>query len=155
MTQLAGVCLAFGAQALHSFIDGIIFMSARGEHRTMNLHRIIAVGALAGLLAACQSATYSPRPITTAQPQGIDGQWVDPNGIISSFSAGRFETRTTDTNSLLAEGSYRHVSDRMVEIELTSLLRQTTSRVNCSLATQSQLNCTSSTGSQFTLVRRI
>ena len=120
----------------------------------MNLHRIIAVGALAGLLAACQSATYSPRPIAV-QPQGIDGQWTDPNGIISSFYNGRFETRTTDTNSLLAEGSYRHVSDQIVEIELTSLLRQTTSRVNCALATPSQLNCTSSTGAQFTLVRRI
>jgi hypothetical protein len=120
----------------------------------MNLHRIIAIGALAGLLAACQSATYSPRPMPV-QPQGIDGQWTDPNGIISSFSNGRFETRTTDTNSLLAEGSYRQVSAQVVEIELTSLLRQTTSRVNCALASQSQLNCTSSTGAQFTLVRRI
>ena len=129
-------------------------MTARGKHRAMKLHRIIAIGALAGLLAACQSASYSPRPMVV-QPQGIEGQWVDPNGIISSFSAGRFETRTTDTNSLLAEGSYRHVSDQIVEIELTSLLRQTTSRVNCALAGQSQLNCTSSTGSQFTLVRRI
>tara|TARA_R110002020_G_scaffold5887_4_gene24219 strand:- start:7714 stop:8079 length:366 start_codon:yes stop_codon:yes gene_type:complete len=121
----------------------------------MNIHRILAVGALAGLLAACQSASYSPRPMPVAQPQGIDGQWTDPNGIISSFNAGRFETRTTDTNSLLAEGSYRYVSDQMVEIDLTSLLRQTTSRVNCALATPSQLNCTSSTGSQFTLVRRV
>ncbi|MBC7281511.1 outer membrane lipoprotein Omp10 [Hoeflea sp.] len=121
----------------------------------MNLHRLIATGALAGLLAACQSASYSPRPLPPQQPQGIEGQWTDPNGIISSFSAGRFETRTTDTNSLLAEGSYRHVSPQVVEIELTSLLRQTTSRVNCALATPSQLNCTSSTGAQFTLVRRI
>ena len=120
----------------------------------MNLHRLIAIGALAGLLAACQSPDYSPRPVVSAQPQGIDGQWVDPNGIISSFNAGRFETRTTDTNSLLAEGSYRYVSDQVVEIDLTSLLRQTTSRVNCALAGLSQLNCTSSTGAQFTLVRR-
>jgi hypothetical protein len=129
-------------------------MTALGEHRTMNLHRIVAVGALTALLAACQSVTYSPRPLPV-QPQGIEGQWTDPNGIISSFSNGRFETRTTDTNSLLAEGSYRHVSDKVVEIELTSLLRQTTSRVNCALATPSQLNCTSSTGAQFTLLRRV
>lgn len=123
----------------------------------MNLHRIIAIGAFASLLAACQSATYSPRPIAVPQPQpqGIEGQWTDPNGIISSFSNGRFETRTTDTNSLLAEGTYTHVSAQVVEIELTSLLRQTQSRVNCALVTRSQLNCTSSSGSQFTLVRRI
>jgi hypothetical protein len=120
----------------------------------MNLKRTIVIGALAGLLAACQSTSYYPQQ-TAVQPQSIDGQWVDPNGIISSFTAGRFETRTTDTNSLLAEGSYHFVSDQIVEIELTSLLRQTTSRVNCALASQSQLNCTSSTGAQFTLVRRI
>ena len=121
----------------------------------MNLHRIIAIGALASLLAACQSASYSPRPMAVPQPQGIEGQWTDPNGIISSFSNGRFETRTTDTNSLLAEGTYTQVSPQVVEIELTSLLRQTQPRVNCALASQSQLNCTSSSGSQFTLVRRI
>ena len=111
-------------------------MTALGENRTMNLHRIVAVGALTAILASCQSATYSPRPLPV-QPQGIEGQWTDPNGIVSSFSNGRFETRTTDTNSLLAEGSYRHVSAKVVEIDLTSLLRQTTSRVNCALATPS------------------
>ena len=129
-------------------------MTDLGERRAMNLHRIIAIGALAALLAGCQSAGYSPRPMAPAQPQGIEGQWVDPNGIMSSFFNGRFETRTTDTNSLLAEGAYRQVSDKVVEIEMTSLLRQTTSRVNCALATQSQLNCTSSSGAQFTLLRR-
>lgn len=121
----------------------------------MKLHRTLAIGALAGLLAACQSATYSPRPIQMQPQAGIEGQWTDPNGIISSFSNGRFETRTTDTNSLLAEGTYTQVSSQVVEIQLTSLLRQTQSRVNCALASQSQLNCTSSTGAQFTLVRRV
>lgn len=120
----------------------------------MKIYNIIAFGAVAAVLAGCQSATYSPRPMVVAQPQGIEGQWVDPNGIVSSFSSGRFETRTTDTNSLLAEGSYRYVSAQTVEIDLTSLLRQTTSRVNCALAGPSQLNCTSSTGAQFTLARR-
>lgn len=123
--------------------------------RAMNKLRIIAISAMVALLAACQSATYTPRPIQPQTQQGIEGQWTDPNGIISSFINGRFETRTTDTNSLLAEGTYRYVSDRIVEIELTSLLRQTNSRVNCAMAGPSQLNCTSSTGSQFTLVRRI
>lgn len=119
----------------------------------MNKFRIFAIGALAAVVTACQSASYSPQPIPV-QPQGIEGQWTDPNGIISSFTNGRFETRTSDTNSLLAEGSYRYVSDRIIEIELTSLLRQTNSRVNCAMASQSQLNCTSSTGAQFTLVRQ-
>jgi hypothetical protein len=139
---------------LRGMLGGIIPVDdgSRG-YRAMNTLRIFAIGALAVVVTACQSATYTPRPIPV-QPQGIEGQWTDPNGIVSSFVNGRFETRTTDTNSLLAEGTYRYVSDNMVEIEMTSLLRQTNSRVNCALASQSQLNCTSSTGAQFTLVRQ-
>ena len=34
-------------------------------------------------------------------------------------------------------------------------LRQTTSTVNCALATSTQLNCTSSTGQQFILTRKV
>lgn len=116
--------------------------------------RLTAIAIIALTLASCQTETYSYRPYGQVPSSGIEGLWVDPNGIISSFQGGRFETRTTDSNSLLAEGSYRYVSNQMVEIDLTSLLRNTTSRVNCALVTLSQLNCTSSTGAQFTLVRR-
>ncbi|PWV97228.1 hypothetical protein DFR52_107142 [Hoeflea marina] len=119
----------------------------------MNTTRIVAIATLALTLAACQTETYSYREPAPRQDT-IEGQWVDPNGIISSFYNGRFETRTTDSNSLLAEGNYRQISPRTVEIELTSLLRNTTSRVNCAMVTPSQLNCTSSTGAQFSLARR-
>ena len=120
----------------------------------MTTRNIIAVSALSLGLAACQMGGFSSGPVMPQQPRGIEGRWVDPNGITSSFYAGRFETRTTDTGTLLAEGNYQQVNSRMVEIEMTSLLRNTTSRVNCALVTPSQLNCTSSTGSQFTLARQ-
>lgn len=139
---------------VHGMIQMGWFHNGKGLTCTMTTRNIIAVSALALGLAACQSGGFGPGPAMQQQPRGIEGQWVDPNGIISSFSAGRFETRTTDTGTLLAEGNYQQVSSRMVEIELTSLLRKTTSRVNCALVTQNQLNCTSSTGSQFTLVRQ-
>tara|TARA_B100000949_G_scaffold230101_1_gene239994 strand:- start:1786 stop:2151 length:366 start_codon:yes stop_codon:yes gene_type:complete len=118
--------------------------------------KILALAALPLALAACQSASYSSPGYNSPPPQaGIEGQWTDPNGIISSFYGGRFETRTTDgTNSLLARGNYTQVNPRLVEIDMTSLVRNTTSRVNCALATPNQLNCTSSTGSQFSLVRK-
>lgn len=111
--------------------------------------------ALAAGLAACQPRVYEtarpvePRPARAA----IEGEWVDPNGIISSFRGGTFETRTTDTGDLLATGNYRYVTPRMVEIDLRSLLRQTNSRVNCAVVSLSQLNCTSSDGAQFSLTR--
>ncbi|AHB02854.1 outer membrane lipoprotein [Brucella ceti TE28753-12] len=79
---------------------------------------------------------------------------VDPNGIASSFNGGIFETRTTDTNEKLAEGNYLYLSPQLVEINMRSIVRGTTSKVNCALVSPTQLNCTSSAGSRFSLTRR-
>ncbi|WP_099865440.1 outer membrane lipoprotein Omp10 [Pararhizobium haloflavum] len=125
------------------------------------MNRYLRLSCLAGmavLLAACQSAGPNRQLVLREVPQqrgpAIEGDWVDPNGIVSSFNSGRFETRTTDTNSLLADGSYTLVSDRLVEIDMTSRVRGTQSQVNCALVSPSQLNCTSDSGSQFSLARR-
>jgi hypothetical protein len=113
-----------------------------GDTNYMNrLVRISSIAGLAALLAACQAVNYR-------------GTWVDPNGIVSSFNNGRFETRTTDTNSLLADGNYQYRSDRLVEIQLTSRVRGTTSTVNCAIVSPTQLNCTSDAGAQFSLARQ-
>lgn len=122
----------------------------------MKIKSIITLLAASAALAACQSYP-SERPMQMApraQAVGVDGAWSDPNGIISTFRGGSFSTRTTDTNQLLASGSYTMQSDRLIEINLTSLVRNTQSKVNCALVTPSQLNCTSDSGSQFTLSRR-
>ena len=120
------------------------------------LRSIAAVTALAAL-AGC---TFDgPRyggggPIARA-PSGVEGDWVGTDGVaISRFTAGRFETYATDTGNKLAEGNYVQRDARTIDINLTSLIRQTTSSVACSLVTPRQMNCTSSAGSQFVLVRR-
>ena len=129
-----------------------------GDTNYMNrLVRISSIAGLAALLAACQAVNYSPAPVLREAPQPRDqlqGTWVDPNGIVSSFNNGRFETRTTDTNSLLADGNYQYRSDRLVEIQLTSRVRGTTSTVNCAIVSPTQLNCTSDAGAQFSLARQ-
>lgn len=113
---------------------------------------------LAATLAAC--TTYGPvnngggNVPVRQQNAGIDGNWVDANGITSTFNGGIFETRTTDTNEKLAEGNYRYMSPRLVEIDMRSIVRGTVSKVNCAQVTPSQLNCTTSTGAQFSLTRR-
>lgn len=106
-------------------------------------------------LAALASCVSNTRPLPRVeQTPTVEGKWVDPNGIVSTFQAGTFTTRTTDTNQLLASGTYSNVGPRLVEINMTSLLRNTQSRVNCALATDNQLNCTSESGSQFSLARQ-
>lgn len=114
---------------------------------------ILALASL-GLLAGCESERSTTQLPRIQQPVTVDGDWIDPSGIVSTFRAGTFNTRTTDTNQLLASGSYVNVSDKMVQINMTSLVRNSQSKVNCALVTPNQLNCTSDTGAQFSLARK-
>lgn len=105
-------------------------------------------------LASCSSTEREkPLPVAPA-PVTIEGTWTDPNGLISTFQAGAFSTRTTDTNQMLATGSYANTSGNLYEISLTSLVQNKQSKVNCALVNPNQLNCTADSGAQFTLARR-
>ncbi|RIK83581.1 MAG: hypothetical protein DCC69_14085 [Hyphomicrobiales bacterium] len=128
----------------------------------MNAGKFRAAGAVAVALAlaGCQGIGGPPRsggPIASAPPpsSGFNGDWMSTDGVaISRFNNGYFETLATDTGNKLAEGSYTQTGPTSVTISVTSLIRQTTTQVNCAMVTQTQLNCTSSAGSQFSLVRR-
>ncbi|MDF1633750.1 hypothetical protein [Mycoplana sp. MJR14] len=109
----------------------------------------------AAALASCQSSeranTYAP---VAQAPQGVDGSWVDANGLVSTFNGGQFATRTTDTNTTMATGTYVQQPGGLIEISLFSNISKSASKANCSLVTPRQLNCTSSSGAQFTLNRQ-
>jgi hypothetical protein len=106
-------------------------------------------------LASCSSTEQRERPLPVAPaPVTIEGTWTDPNGLISTFQAGSFSTRTTDTNQMLATGSYINSSGNLYEISLTSLVQNKQSKVNCALVNPNQLNCTADSGAQFTLARK-
>ena len=112
----------------------------------------------AASLSACVSQSPPPMAMQqpmAAQPMGVEGTWVDPNGITSTFQAGTFTTRSSDSNAVLASGTYTSTTPTLVEINMTSLVRKTQSRVNCQLATPNQLNCTQDSGAQFSLARKI
>ena len=125
----------------------------------MKIRTVLSLAAATAALSACVDFGGSRPPPAiraSAQPQGtgVEGNWSDANGLISTFQAGTFTTHTTDSNSVLASGTYTSVSPSLIEINMTSLVRKTQSRVNCSLVTQSQLNCTQDSGAQFSLARR-
>lgn len=114
---------------------------------------LITLAALAAL-AGCQTGGGGPAAVAV-QPTGVEGDWLSTDGVaLSRFTGGSFETIATDTNNKLSQGTYRYTDNRTVAIEVTSIIRQTQSSVNCALVTQQQLNCTSSSGQQFVLVRR-
>lgn len=111
----------------------------------------------AASLTACVSSPPPDRLPPLTQPQGVEGNWVDPNGIVSQFQGGQFTTRSSDSNALMASGTYVALSPTLVEINMTSFARANQprqSRVNCMLATPNQLNCTLDSGAQFSLARR-
>ncbi len=115
-----------------------------------------AAAALSALLAGCVSGGEElSRPMAPAPQSGVEGSWISTDGVaVSTFSAGVFATTATDTGNKLADGSYRMVDPKTVEITVVSLIRNTTTNVNCALVTTAQLNCTSSAGQQFVLTRR-
>jgi len=104
-------------------------------------------------LSACFSSSLDQLP--SVRLNNIDGQWVDANGIASSFNNGVFETRSGDTNEKLAEGNYIFRSNDLIELEIRSLVRGTVSRVNCLLVNSSRLLCKSQDSSNFALTKRI
>jgi hypothetical protein len=97
---------------------------------------------------AMRNANPPPRTMT------VDGNWSDTNGLISTFQAGTFTTHTTDSNTILASGTYTVTSPSLIEINMTSLVRKTQSKINCALISPYQLNCTSDAGKQFSLNRQ-
>ncbi|WP_208434932.1 hypothetical protein [Bartonella phoceensis] len=114
--------------------------------------RILYLTITALVLSACIFSQYYGQNI----PAGIDGKWVDENGIISFFRNGVFETHAADTEEKLSEGTYNYVSAQNIEIEIRSILRGTVSKVECMISRDAmKLLCTSHTGSQFSLNRKL
>jgi hypothetical protein len=130
-----------------------IFGGAYGE-KDMKTY-VIPVLLSAAVLASC-SSTERTRPLPAAPaPVTIEGAWTDPNGLVSTFQAGNFNTRTTDTNQLLASGTYVKLSGgNLYEISMVSHVQNKQSKVNCALVSQQQLNCTADSGARFSLTRK-
>lgn len=109
--------------------------------------------AISGCVSAPQGG-YGPSRTVPASSI-VDGQWTDTSGVaISTFSGGAFQTIAMDTGNKLSEGTYRQVDANNIEISMTSLIRQTQMRVNCTLVSPTQLNCTNAGGQNFSLIRR-
>jgi hypothetical protein len=112
------------------------------------------VVAAAAALAACTTAGPGGPPSATRSP--VEGSWIDAQGTgLSTFAGGSFKTVATDTGQKLADGSYTMTGATSVQINGTSLIRQTAVSFNCLMVSTSQLNCTSSSGQNFVLTRRV
>lgn len=106
-------------------------------------------------LASCTTERERPLPETAPTPATIEGTWTDPNGLLSTFQAGNFNTRTTDTNQLLASGTYvKGAGNNIYQISMVSHVQNKQSKVACAMVNPQQLNCTADSGAQFSLTRK-
>lgn len=120
-------------------------------------YRLLSLGALAVALAVagCQSSVAPPRGAGLQPSGGVEGDWVDSDGVyIARFAGGTFVSVATDTGNRLAEGTYQRRDAQTIEITMLSLIRQQQTSVNCALVSPTQLNCTNSAGQNFVLLRR-
>lgn len=110
---------------------------------------------LAAAIAGCSTSGGSSGGGSRPAPTGVEGAWLDAKGTgLSTFQAGAFQTVATDTGQKLSDGTYLLTGANSVQINGTSLIRQSPISFNCLLISANQLNCTSSAGQQFTLTRR-
>ncbi len=123
--------------------------------RKIRLAGVIVMFAVA--LAGCETrGGISSGGSVYIHPQsGVEGAWIDTKSTgLSTFRAGTFRTVATDTGQKLSNGTYVLTGANSVQINGTSLIRQSPISFNCLLISTNQLNCTSSTNQQFTLTRR-
>ena len=102
------------------------------------------------LLAACQ--TYSQSPAVQASTP-MDGNWASSDGVfVATFQGGRFTSRFTQTNEILAQGAYT-VNGANVTMQWVSVQAQQQRSANCSFTGTNSVACTQTGGGSFELNR--
>jgi hypothetical protein len=103
------------------------------------------------LLAACQ--TYSPTTTPVAVTTPMDGNWASSDGVfVATFQGGRFTSRFTQTNEILAQGTYT-VAGGNVTMQWISVQAQQQRAANCAFTDADSVQCTQTGGGSFELNR--
>jgi hypothetical protein len=99
------------------------------------------------ILAACQS--YETAPQRTA----MDGRWASTDGVfIADFQRGSFTSRFTQTNEILAQGTFS-VTGANVSLRWLSVQAQQQRSATCTFTNASLVRCLQDGGGSFDLQR--
>ena len=100
------------------------------------------------LLAACQTNQPAPRVMSA-----MDGNWASTDGVfVATFQGGRFTSRFTQTNEVLAQGTYS-VTGGNVSMQWVSVQAQQQRAANCAFTGTDSVACTQTGGGSFQLNR--
>jgi hypothetical protein len=83
----------------------------------------------------------------------MDGNWASTDGVfVARFQDGRFTSRFTQTNEILAQGSYT-VSGSNVSMQWISVQAQEQRSASCSIVGAGIVTCNQAGGGSFGLQR--
>jgi hypothetical protein len=110
----------------------------------------VAIPLLALSVAACQSTS----PVKTVSSGAVmDGKWASADGVfVASFAGGRFTSRFTKTNEVLAQGSYS-VQGAQVDMRWLSVATKQQRAASCSITGAASVHCNQVGGTGFDLRR--
>jgi hypothetical protein len=108
------------------------------------------------IAGGCQTVDYSTPGVAAppgAGPSAVDGTWTSTDGVfVATFASGTFTSRFTQTNEVLAQGTYSVAGD-VVNLQWISVATQQQRSAICGLSTPDTLTCNQSGGGTFDLKR--
>jgi len=105
----------------------------------------------AALVAACQ--TVSMPGGMAPRSSAMDGNWASTDGVFrATFQRGSFTSRFTQTNEILAQGTYT-VSGGNVSMQWISVQAQQQRSANCIITGADTVSCSQTGGGSFELQR--
>jgi hypothetical protein len=127
--------------------------------RSATLGALVALP-LALAVGACQtgddyttSTESADLPIASPAPTTMDGSWSSNDGVfVATFAAGNFTSRFTQTNEVLAQGTYT-VSGNTVTMQWMSVQTQQQRSATCTIMAPDSVSCSQAGGGRFDLKR--
>jgi hypothetical protein len=115
--------------------------------------RASAAAALATLLlAGCQTA-FDPSAPALPGGTAMDGTWASTDGVfVATFARGGFTSRFTQTNEILAQGTYTVVGGS-VNMRWLSVQAQEQRSATCSFTASNRVRCTQAGAGTFEMQR--
>ncbi len=86
-------------------------------------------------------------------PTAMDGTWASDDGVfVATFDRGNFTSRFTQTNEVLAQGTYT-VTGSTVSLVWVSAATKQQRAATCTMAASDVANCNQQGGGSFSLKR--
>jgi len=120
-------------------------MTIRSMRGALVLAAVVAGG--------CQTSTYQPSQPAPVATTPMDGVWASSDGVfVANFERGRFTSRFTATNEILAQGAYT-VAGGGISMQWISAATKQQRAATCSFAGSDVVTCNQEGGGHFELRR--